>query len=298
MNNIKLISVIFMSIFFSQAIEVEAEIVKEDINLRVVALKKEAEDFKVIREVSYGENPLQRMDIYAPKNVKNAPVIFMVHGGAWKYGDKSSNDVITNKVNFWVAKGYVFISTNYRMLPSSNVKIQTDDILQAIITAQKMASGWGGDANKFILIGHSAGAHLVSFISANPSIANHLGAKPWLGTVSLDSAALDLPEIMTNPHLGFYDEVFGKDPTYWQSLSPLHQLKQNAAPYLLICSNRHEIVSCNNAERFSDKAKKINVKNTVLSMNLTHMEINEQLGLTNEYTNQVDNFIKNLLPPN
>ena len=41
----------------------------------------------IVRDVAYGSDPAQRFDVYLPPNPRNAPVIFMVHGGAWKAGD-------------------------------------------------------------------------------------------------------------------------------------------------------------------------------------------------------------------
>jgi arylformamidase len=74
-------------------------------------------------------------------------------------------------------------------------------------------------------MGHSAGAHLVDLLAADPKIAFHEGAKPWLGTVSLDTATLDMEETMRGRHYGFYDAAFGKDPAYWAETSPIHRLK-------------------------------------------------------------------------
>jgi acetyl esterase/lipase len=55
----------------------------------------------VVRDVSYGTDRKQRFDVYAPKGVRNAPVILMVHGGAWRIGDKRSRGVVENKVARW-----------------------------------------------------------------------------------------------------------------------------------------------------------------------------------------------------
>ena len=295
----KFTKILFIFMGLSLAIQsAQADNLRERIRQRFEALKQANENTTIIRDASYGSDPLQSMDIYAPKNAKNAPVIFMVHGGAWRFGDKTSKDVVKNKVAYWLPKGLVFISANYRMLPNASVQTQADDVTQALIFAQKHASDWGGDARKFVLMGHSAGGHLVSLVSANPSKAIAQGAKPWLGTVSLDSAALDVPEIMSRTHYDMYDDAFGKDTNIWKILSPIQQLSAQAPPYLLICSTRRELDSCENAQHFADKAKSLKVKATVLSQDLSHMDINENVGLDGDYTKQIDSFIKNLLPAN
>ena len=109
---------------------------------------------------------------------------------------------------------------------------------KALAFAQGKARSWGGDPLRFVLMGHSAGAHLVDLLAADPEIAFHEGAKPWLGTVSLDTATLDMEETMRGRHYGFYDAAFGKDPEYWAETSPIHRLKAAPKPMLLVCSTR------------------------------------------------------------
>jgi acetyl esterase/lipase len=98
------------------------------------------------------------------------------------------------------------------MIPELDPVSQAEEIADDIVFAQKQAKGWGGDPNKFILIGHSAGAHLVAFLNANPVRAYNKGALPWLGVVSLDSGALDVTEIMQKKHFRLYDKAFGDKP--------------------------------------------------------------------------------------
>ena len=91
---------------------------------------------KVLRDISYGADPAQRMDVYIPQNVQNAPIIFMVHGGAWIMGDKGHSSVIQNKVSRWLPKGIIIVSTNYRMLPKTRVADQAKDVAMALAKAQ------------------------------------------------------------------------------------------------------------------------------------------------------------------
>src|SRR2546428_837482 len=108
--------------------------------------------------------------------------------------------------------------------------LQAQNVARALAAAQDKAAGFGGDRGKFILMGHSAGAHLVALISSSPSLTAGLGITPWLGSVLLDSAALDVPHIMEAKHARLYDRAFGREPAYWRSVSPLHALQQAALP--------------------------------------------------------------------
>jgi acetyl esterase/lipase len=248
---------------------------------------------KILRDIAYGDDSNQRMDVYLPRQAANAPVIFMVHGGGWRRGDKAMKSVVQNKANRWVAKGFIFVSTNYRMLPNADPLIQAQNVATALAAAQGKAASWGGDPAKFILIGHSAGAHLVALLSASPAMAYQAGARPWLGTVALDSAALDVVQIMEKRHMRLYDPAFGTDPAFWRKVSPFHLLTVGAPPLLAVCSSRRND-SCVQAQGFVDKATSLNARMRVLKENLTHKEINEELGAPGAYTDAVEAFMTTL----
>lgn len=250
---------------------------------------------RLLQDLPYGEHPKQRMDIYLPRQAVRAPVIFMVHGGAWRLGDKGADAVVEQKVAHWVAQGFVLISVNYRLLPATAPVEQAQDVARALAAAQGQAASWGADPAKFILMGHSAGAHLLALLSAAPAKALQLGARPWLGSVLLDSAALDVPKIMQAKHPRFYDRAFGSDPVYWRTASPLHGLSANTKPLLAVCSTRRE-ESCAQAQRFVAQANALNGRASVLQQDLSHKGINQQLGLPGDYTAAVDAFIGALDP--
>jgi len=252
---------------------------------------------KVLRNVAYGPNGAQKMDIYLPTRPLNAPVILMVHGGAWTIGDKSMSRVVTNKAAYWLPKGYIFISIDNRLLPAAGPLEQARDVAKALAFAQDNARSWGGAPSRFILMGHSAGAHLVDLLAADPEMASRDGAKPWLGTVSLDTATYDIEETMRGKHYGFYDAAFGKDPAYWAMTSPMHRLTAAPKPMLLVCSTIRPDHPCPQAERFAAKVMSLGGKATVLPEKLSHREINENLGLGGSYTEAVEAFFQSLSLP-
>lgn len=240
-----------------------------------------------VRDIPYGSDPAQRFDVYAPAGAHNAPVIFIVHGGGWRIGDKSMQRVVANKTAHWLPKGYIFISVNNRLLPNATPLEQAADVARALQVAREKAPSWGGDPNKFILMGHSAGAHLVALVTATAP------RKTWLATILLDSAALDVPRIMEARHLPLYDNAFGSDPAAWRAASPFHQLTHAAPPILAVCSTRR-FISCSQASLFVDKARSLGGRAQVLEENLSHEQINETLGEPGPYTSAVDAFLASL----
>lgn len=258
-----------------------------------------------IADVPYGTDPAQRMDVYVPTSpttgtnslvasAVRAPVIFMVHGGGWRIGDKAMGRVVQEKVNRWVPKGFILISINYRMLPDAPVAVQERDVQAALMAAQQRAGTWGGDPSRFILMGHSAGAHLAALLNARAPQALREGAWPWLGTVSLDSAMMNVPARMRAPHLPLYDDAFGTDPAYWVAMSPFHQWTVGAPPMQMVCSAQRADDPCQQSDAMARHVRNQGGRAEVLPQDLDHGEINAQLGLDSDYTRAVEAFMGSL----
>lgn len=249
----------------------------------------------VRKDVPYGPDAAQRFDVYAPSRALGAPVIVMVHGGGWRTGDKDMGRVVDGKLARWLPRGFVFVTVNYRLLPPAGPLDQARDVARALAAAQNQAAGWGADRAKFILIGHSAGAHLVALLASRPDLVAEQGAAPWLGSVLLDSGALDVPATMKRRHPPLYDRAFGQDPRYWQAVSPFHQLGRAGSPLLAVCSSRRP-VACPEARRFVARAESLGTRAAVLAQDLSHAEINGKLGEDSEYTAAVEAFMRSLDP--
>lgn len=144
-----------------------------------------------------------------------------------------------------------------------------------------------------MLLGHSAGAHLVSLLSADNAIAARFSAKPWLGTVALDSAAFDVDSIMRGEHYRLYDRAFGSEPKYWRVASPYWRLQSGAVPMLAVCSSLR-LESCRQAEAFAIRAKDLGVRVEMLPQALEHGDINQQLGVPGPYTDAVEAFLRRI----
>lgn len=248
---------------------------------------------ELLADLPYGTHELQRLDVYRPLKANAAPILLMVHGGAWDIGDKRMGRVVDNKLARWLPQGYLFVSVNYRLLPDAEPLQQAEDIAQALSYVQLHAQSWGGDPQRVVLLGHSAGAHLISLLASDSAISKRHGAQPWLGTVALDSAAFDVVSIMRGKHYRLYDKAFGKAPANWRAASPLWRLQQAGAPLLAVCSSKRE-EACPQAEGFAERGKSLGMQVDVLPLALSHGEINEQLGEAGAYTTAVEAFFKRI----
>ncbi|WP_202921109.1 alpha/beta hydrolase [Anatilimnocola aggregata] len=114
---------------------------------------------KVHRDLAYAEpkNERHTLDVYAPAEGKDHPIIVWIHGGGWRNGDKGN---VQTKPQAFVDKGFIFVSVNYRFVPQVTVKEMTADIAKAIKWVHGHAAKNGGDPDSIFVAGHSAGAHL------------------------------------------------------------------------------------------------------------------------------------------
>lgn len=240
---------------------------------------------------SYGDDPLQSLDVYLPARPADAPIIVMIHGGGWFEGDKAERHVVQNKLAHWLPQGYIFVSLNYRLTPQAMAYEQAQDAAKALRWVQEHAHDWGGRRDKLILMGHSSGGHLAALLSAKPSMVG----KPWAGTIVLDGATLDVPRKMRRVTLPFYKAAFGTDPQYWTKASPASQWTKAAVPMLLACSEQRKDKPCSEAEAFQKMTARSGIETQVLPLLLSHAEVNDTLGETSSYTAAVDTFIRKQL---
>jgi acetyl esterase/lipase len=246
-------------------------------------------------DVPYGLDDDQKYDVYLPESRSAAPVIVMVHGGDWSGGDKQDSAVAVTKAGYWVAKGYVFVSINYRLLPKKDPLIQAADVALALASVQKNASNWSADAGKIVLMGAGAGGHLTALLSSNPSLAADQGAEPWTAAVVLETPALDIPEMMQSSHAAIYDTAFGSNVEYWEDSSPTDLLAASGLPMMVVCSTESAGDSCGRANAFASAAQQKGVSVTVSPQALSSSDINAQLGVSSAYTAKVDDFIDSIL---
>lgn len=251
---------------------------------------------RIERDIAYGPHPKQRYDVYLPAHAKpGAPILVMVHGGGWRNGDKGNPGVAGDKAAHWLEKGFVFVNVDYRLLPDADPLQQAADVAAAVSAAQKRAAQWRADPERMVLMGHSAGAHLVALLGASPALLREAGAMRPLGVVSLDSAAMNVPELMRKPRLPqLYHDAFGTDTAFWTATSPFHQLASQSRPMLIVCSSQRAD-SCPQGRALAQKAKGLGVAMQVLPEDLRHGEINHELGQPSAYTRAVSDWIDRLL---
>ncbi|NIJ20476.1 acetyl esterase/lipase [Sphingomonas naasensis] len=193
----------------------------------------------VPREIAYGADPLQRLDLYPARGAAGpAPLIVFVHGGGWRQGDKR-NATGGGMAPHFTGRGLAFASVNYRLVPDATVEDQAQDVADAIGYLFRHARALGIDASRIVLAGHSAGAHLSALVATDPRYLKRagLGLDQLDGVVLLDGAAYDVPaQRQDGPRImqRIYAQAFGDDPVRQRALSPTLQAAAPNAPAFLI----------------------------------------------------------------
>ena len=125
-------------------------------------------EVKVAKDVSYGTHERNVMDIYWDTQFKNAPIVFTIHGGAFKNGSKAYCN--KDMRDLYMAKGCIVVSPNYRLKKEGTSITKDDcalDVAMAVAHIQANARKYGGDPSKIVATGASAGGYISAQIAYN-----------------------------------------------------------------------------------------------------------------------------------
>jgi len=181
---------------------------------------------------------LQSLDVYAPAEGKNHPVVIWIHGGGWKKGDKAG---MQKKPQAFVDKGYVLVSLNYRFLPEVTLKDMMEDLAKGIGWVHEHAAEYGGNPDSLVVMGHSAGAHLAALICTDDRYLKAAGVSftSLKGCVPLDVSAYDVPKRMKDGGsegiTKNFIAIFGAEEASQREFSPVYHIaKDKHIPAFLI----------------------------------------------------------------
>lgn len=161
---------------------------------------------EITRDVAYGEHPLQVLDLYVPAEAgqEALPVLLFVHGGGFTRGDKHGAFYPDN-ITAWAARqGMVGVNINYRLAPDHPWPAGAQDLASAIAWTRANIAQHGGDPERIILWGHSAGAN---------HVADYIGHKEVQGA----EAAAVRGAVLLSP---FYGAQLGETPHVYYGANP------------------------------------------------------------------------------
>jgi acetyl esterase/lipase len=260
--------------------------------LIVLAVIAPARAQDVKRDIPYVEkaDKQQVLDVYSTKGAKNLPVVFWIHGGGWQTGDK--NDVQV-KPQWFNEKGFVFVSTNYRLLPTVDMGTLIRDVARAVRWTHEHIAEYGGDPKQMLIMGHSAGAQLAAILCTDDRYlkAEGLSLDIVKGCVPVDGDTFDVPAIIATaearwkahglPPAKFgHREKFGNDPEKHKDFSAVtHVAKGKGIPPFLILYVAGHPDTTAQAQRLGNVLKEAGVPVTLFGgRETTHNKLNDDLG--------------------
>ncbi|MEQ8786685.1 MAG: alpha/beta hydrolase [Pirellulaceae bacterium] len=242
------------------------------------------------RDIPYAEPRHERrmLDVYAPAEGKEHPIVVWIHGGGWRKGDKSD---VAEKPRAFVEKGYVFVSINYRFFPQVRLQEMTADVAQAVRWVHDHGREYGGDPDRIFVMGHSAGAHLAALVSTDHRYLKQQGLSlsSIKGCVPIDTAVYDVARQIARVEAGeprraaSYRETFG-DGDSQRQLSPVTHAAadKGVPPFLVMCvADREDAVI--QSKLLVEALEKADVAADLLAAEgKTHRTIDAELGLPDD----------------
>jgi arylformamidase len=250
----------------------------------------------------------QVLDIYAPDNARNLPVVFWMHGGGWQMGDKTDVQI---KPRVFAERGFVFVSTNYRFWPKVDMGDLIRDVAKALGWVHKNIAGYGGDPKRIFVMGHSAGAQLAALLCTDDRYlkAEGVAFDVLKGCVPVDGDTYDIPAIIMTaetrqtvhglplPEFG-HRVKFGNDPRKHLDFSAVTHVTKGKGipPFLILHVAGHPDVTAQ-ARRFGAVLKAASVPVTVFGASeTTHNKLNADLGLPDDpATKELFKFLNSLV---
>ncbi len=244
------------------------------------------------------------LDIYYTSEMDNLkPVVIYIHGGGWSIGDKSNS--LENKIRLFRSLNYVFISVNYRLSPfpfdiNNEDRIMypdhNNDVADAVKWIYDTIVDYGGNNNKLVLLGHSAGAHLVSLTGTNSNFLEQRGLflSNIKGVATIDTEGYDVLAKTTEGD-EMYINAFGTNLVSNTDASPISNIfsEQNYPKFFV--AKRGIDIRVNLANEFINKLKLAGVQVAEVDGSIyTHEEINTAIGAENEtlITEPLKEFLK------
>jgi acetyl esterase/lipase len=181
------------------------------------------------------------LDLYLPKNVKNFPVVFFVHGGAWQGGEKRHGKAIARGI---CEDGWGIVSINYRLANAEGTSAKyphfCEDSAAAFAWTYKNIASYGGDEKRIFVAGHSAGGHIGACITYNEKfleahkLKNSEVIRGFIGLSGVyDIPAVDDPDVMKAVAGNWMSFAFPVDEETRKDASPVNFVDADDPPALV-----------------------------------------------------------------
>jgi acetyl esterase/lipase len=186
---------------------------------------------KVAREIKYGPAERHLLDLFVPEGAAGArPVLIFVHGGGFiRGGKRRPGSPFYDNIMLWASRnGMVGVNMTYRLAPQSPWPAGAEDVAAGVRWVSDTIAGYGGDATRVFLMGHSAGAtHVASYVAFSQF---HGPKGTGLAGAIMTPGIYDLTKAQISEGGRAY---FGSNPAHHAERSALTGLLASATPLML-----------------------------------------------------------------
>lgn len=121
------------------------------------------DDHQRTSDIAYGPEARHRLDVYKPQGATSSkPVVVFLYGGSWKNGRRGDYRFAGQA---FASRGYITVIPDYRTYPDVRFPAFVEDSAAAVAWVRKNIARFGGDPNRIVLAGHSAGAHIAALLA-------------------------------------------------------------------------------------------------------------------------------------
>lgn len=165
-------------------------------------------------DVRYGGGPSEHLDVF-PAAQADAPVLVFIHGGYWRSLDKRDHSFVAPA---FTSGGACVVVPNYALCPAVSIAQIVMQMVQALAWTWRHIGRHGGNRDRIVVVGHSAGGQLAAMMLAClwPVFGRDLPPDLVKGVLSI-SGLYDLQPIMHTP---FLKDALRLDPAQARSASP------------------------------------------------------------------------------
>jgi len=219
--------------------------------------------------VAFGDHPRQRLDVYSPRLHPEtpAPVLVFFYGGGWDSGRRQDYGWAAQA---FAARGFVTVIPDYRVAPEVVFPAFVEDGAAAVAKAREIAPRFGGDPDRIVLVGHSAGAYIAVFLAL---------ADAYLRRAGVDPKAIRAAAGLAGPY-DFYPfdvpssiAAFGRAPDP-RATQPINFTRADAPPLFLATGDRDATVAPYHSQRLAAKQQALGAETELkVYPRLDHVEI-------------------------
>ena len=204
-------------------------------------------DGRAPQSVEFAPEHALALDVFRPRaGAYPAPVVVFFYGGSWQDGERADYRFVGDAL---ASEGMLVVIPDYRKYPEVRFPDFMDDAAAAVAWARREAPRLGGDPERIILAGHSAGAHIAALLATDERYLEGVDvpASAIAGLVGLAGAYDFLPSD---------DEalqaIFGTEPDEQARSQPVNFVAGDEAPALLIHGDDDRLVLPRNSRHFAE----------------------------------------------